>query len=263
LLFFKFLFCKYQNIFTANIFKQNTLAVFPGHFSLRNTAAVFKHSCTAQSLKRGVLQICQYSAVFAPSKPEQAGKPAVTGRCLCKYRHFQFQDSRTFCRRPPDRCAEHRISGVFEGKSNLQMFFRASPPGHAEAPGGDADRTNRKSRTSAAFSVVSTFTGERLLRRIADFQRIVTGGVATHQNVDIGIGGAVSGTVFGRAGTVGFAIVSRGGWHRHLRTYNHITGTGGAGGQRATGFQLERAETLALAFGQATAEVFDFVTGYK
>jgi hypothetical protein len=42
LLFFKFLFCKYQNIFTANIFKQNTLAVFPGHFSLRNTAAVFK-----------------------------------------------------------------------------------------------------------------------------------------------------------------------------------------------------------------------------
>jgi hypothetical protein len=110
-----------------------------------------------------------------------------------------------------------------KGKGNLQMFFRASPPGHAEAPGGDADRTNRKSRTSAAFSVVSTFTGERLLRRIADFQRIVTGGVATHQNVDIGIGGAVSGTVFGRAGTVGFAIVSRGGWHRHLRTYKSIS----------------------------------------
>ena len=128
------------------------------------------------------------------------------------------------------------------------MFFRASPPGHAEAPGGDVDRTNRKSRTSAAFSFASTFAGERLLRRIADFQRIVTGGVATHQNVDIGIGGAVSGTVFGRTGTVGFAIVSRGGWHRHFTYVQiHITGTGGAGSQRAAGFQLERAETLALA----------------
>jgi hypothetical protein len=48
-----------------------------------------------------------------------AGKPARTAfvmhrtrqakRWLCKYRHLSFPDSQTFCRRQPDRCAQHRI----------------------------------------------------------------------------------------------------------------------------------------------------------
>ena len=42
-----------------------------------------------------------------------------TCKVLCNYRHPHFSEVLTFCRRPPDRCAEHRILGCFGAQIRL------------------------------------------------------------------------------------------------------------------------------------------------
>jgi hypothetical protein len=50
--------------------------------------------------------------------------PVVPALNLCSYPHSRFPEARTFCRRPPDRCAVVRIQAVF----GLYLGFAESLP---------------------------------------------------------------------------------------------------------------------------------------
>ncbi|WP_374516811.1 hypothetical protein [Undibacterium squillarum] len=52
-------------------------------------------------------------AVYPADVASPAVFPVVPALDLCSYPHSRFPQARTFCRRPPDRCAVVRIQAVF------------------------------------------------------------------------------------------------------------------------------------------------------
>ena len=50
--------------------------------------------------------------------------PVLTSTACCRNRHLCFPEARTFCRRPPDRCAELRISGNFRRFQAISDLLR-------------------------------------------------------------------------------------------------------------------------------------------
>ena len=86
---------------------------------------------------------------------------------LCRHRHLSFSEARTFCRRPPHRCAELRISGIFSPKTGFSEAAASVKTGRLMAERQTAH--NKKHRTPVAGGgvVLLSFPNQRLRRQLA------------------------------------------------------------------------------------------------
>jgi hypothetical protein len=53
------------------------------------------------------------ASIWQPESPQPAPAGCFFPSSLCRSPHQAFPEARTFCRRPPDRCAELRIQAIF------------------------------------------------------------------------------------------------------------------------------------------------------